>query len=534
MGPRGLGALEALAACRQGHAEPLAVDIFDTCTTPGAGPNFDPAETPLCLLNIPHRDLSIRPPHRSRVGGFADWLDRSPDPDAFPPRAEIGRYLADRYDELAGLGPLDLRLLETRADRVDPDGAQWVIHAGGKRHGPYDEVLLTPGQPPVKPDPQLAEWQDHDAGALAGAYPARDLVETARGWTGRTVAIRGLGLSTFDVLRALTSGQGGRFDEGRYHPSGREPARILPFSLDGKPPYPKPATKEIDARFDATDEETERFHDAIATAVRADPDTARAAMTAALVPAIRRVAEDMGIADPDPETWIETEWRSPGDQEIGTTREVLDAGIAMASGERAPTCGYILGQLWRKWQDPFRVEVNPADAPSETAATLNAFDEGLKRYSYGPPVGAARELRALADVGIVDLSFAANPEVTTTDGGWTLRCDESEASASAMVDAVLPSPDLDTVDAPIFRDLAKTGRISAVAPGLAARTDADGTLIDAAGRPQRGLALLGRMALGSVMAVDSLHDCFGASSHRWAEAAAKRLDHAPATPALQP
>jgi len=38
-----------------------------------------------------------------------------------------------------------------------------------------------------------------------------------------------------------------------------------------------------------------------------------------------------------------------------------------------------------------------------------------------------------------------------------------------------------------------------------------------------GLCLLGRLALGSVVAADSLHDCFGEASHRWAEGVVDRL-----------
>lgn len=106
---------------------------------------------------------------------------------------------------------------------------------------PYDEVLLTLGQPPAEPDAQWADWQEHAGrreAEVAQAYPAAKLRARAAAWQSKHVAIRGLGLSTYDVLRGLTLAQGGRFDAAGYHASGREPCRILPFSLNGQPPSP--------------------------------------------------------------------------------------------------------------------------------------------------------------------------------------------------------------------------------------------------------------------------------------------------------
>ena len=47
------------------------------------------------------------------------------------------------------------------------------------------------------------------------------------------------------------------------------------------------------------------------------------------------------------------------------------------------------------------------------------------------------------------------------------------------------------------------------------------------GTPIPHLCLLGRMSLGSVIAVDSLHDCFGEAAKRWAKGMAERLKQKP-------
>lgn len=203
---------------------------------PGAGPNFSPMESPLCLLNTPLRDIDIAPPEGARVGRFDLWLDSPADPDSYPARAEIGGYLQARFEDLRARGRLDIALHRRAITGLRREDAGWALRSDRGWHGPYAAVLIAPGQPAVECDAQWLQWQGHAArghGTVAQAYPARELVAAAAGWQGRTVAIRGMGLSAFDVLRALTVAQGGAFFDGQYLPSGREPARILPFSLDG-------------------------------------------------------------------------------------------------------------------------------------------------------------------------------------------------------------------------------------------------------------------------------------------------------------
>ena len=528
LGPRGLGALESLAALLQGQGAPLSVDVFDPFPAKGAGPNFDPQESATCLLNIPFRDIAIDGPAFSRCGGFGAWLGGRAAPDSFPPRADLGRYLEARLADLVDLGLLDMTFLAQSVDTIAKADGGWTLRAGGTSHGPYAEVLLTVGQPAVTPDEQLAAWQDHAAASTAvleQAYPARRLTAKAADWTGKGVAIRGLALSAFDILRVLTTGQGGRFAQGRYYPSGREPARILPFSLDGKPPYPKPATAALDAAFTPLPAETEAVAAAIAAAVQDTPAGAEQRINAALAPAALRIMRAHGAA-PAPRMiadWLQTEWSAPGQQEHGDAREILQNGIAIAAGLSPPTIGYTIGQLWRKWQNDLRAGYNSALPSPETARAILGFDEGLKRYSYGPPLTSSRELKALLDCGLVDLDLCADPEIAMTGSGWTLSKGARMADVSVMVDGVMPPPDLSRIYADPMAGLVASGKVVAHGAGLSARTAPDGCVMDEAGRPLPGLCLLGRLALGSVIAVDSLHDCFGRAGDRWAEGVLRRL-----------
>lgn len=528
-GPRGLGALEALAARLPEPAWPLSVDVFEPFEAPGAGPNFDPLESEVCRLNIPLRDIDIRAPDGIECNGFADWLgDSAQGPDDFPARATLGRYLEARLEALLKHPALSITHQPIRITGLRGDDGGWTLDAEGDWHGPYAEVLLALGQPEVEPDAQLADWQAHErrsSGELASAYPAQVLVDRAKDWAGRVVAIRGLALSAFDVIRVLTVAQGGRFAGEKYIPSGKEPVRILPFSLDGFPPYPKPETEDIDRAFEPKASEMDRFLENMSRAATGEPDEARRSIASALAPVVLRILREVG-GEADAAAinrWLETEWSTPGSQESVGPVEALHDGIAMAEGRLAPSIGYTVGQVWRKWQDTLRKGYNPVHTAPQTAETIVAFDESLKRYSYGPPVTSSRELRSLIEAGVVDLSLSTDPEIEPVDQGWTLRVDGREATAGIMIDGVLPSPDLSIVNTPLVTGLVSQGRLSTMAEGLGGRIDADGTLRGTEGQATPGVALLGRLALGSVIAVDSLHDCFGEASYRWAAGVVSRL-----------
>ena len=520
-GPRALGALESLVT-RMGRA--CRIDIFDPHPWPGAGPNFSPDQSRLCQLNLPLRlvDLGQSP---DSGPDLAQWLGEGAQSDRFPARAELGGYLVARMMRLSVRASIEIKPLGIRR-LMRQDGA-WLLDDGDMVHGPYHEILLAQGQPDTVPDPQIAAWRDHAAAHgldMLHAYPDHRLLRHAQNWAGKPVGIRGLGLSTLDAVKLLTLGMGGRIENGRYRRSGREPSQILPFSLDGRAPAPKPADAEQDARFDPHEAETEAFRAAIAQAMCEEPDTAlRTVCTAIEAPALRILRATGGDADPAAlSDWLSLEREKPGSQDDRDAVSALRTAIDEAHGRVPPSQGYVVGQLLRKWQNALRQGFNPTAAEAATAAAIVGFDEGLKRFSYGPPVEGATLLLTLIEDGIVDPRAAEDPKVQLTKTGWRLIEDDDSADVSAMVDAVLPSPDLSRVADDLMRDLIESGRVVAVDEGLGARIAPDGVVIDGDGTAQPGLCLLGRMAAGSVIAVDSIHDCFGAAADRWAEGVATR------------
>lgn len=516
-GPRALAALEALSRHRRPDQR-LAITLFAPDPYPGAGPNFAPGQSPLCLLNIPLRGIDLP---SSPVGfpAFRDWLaPEARDPEHFPSRAEFGAWTAARLAALLEALPeeVTVRVVARRVQTLRRLRSEWQV--SGQR---FDAVLLVPGQPATRPDDQLATWQRHarrgDA-QLCPAYPANELLAHSEGWRGQTIAIRGLGLATLDVIRLLTLGRGGRIDDGTYHPSGQEPRRILPFSRDGLPPWPKPETAALDAQFTPTKAEAAAFTAALNRAMAGTKTRSLPTLCEALIPPALRILRQ--CVGKDHETtvsdWLAAECKAPAGQEQRDGPSVLAEGLGMASGERPPDAGYVIGQIWRQLQPLFREGFNRFQPAGPQAASLIGFDEGLKRYSYGPPLLALRELQAVIAAGLVSLRVADDPDIGMVDEGWRLTDAGANIDAAVLIDAVLPAPRLATLRDPVFVALARAGYLCELPQTGGVRTDSMGKALDPTGQPVPGLSVLGRLAIGSVAAADSIHDCFGEGTDRWA------------------
>jgi len=128
----------------------------------------------------------------------------------------------------------------------------------------------------------------------------------------------------------------------------------------------------------------------------------------------------------------------------------------------------------------------------------------------------------MIECGQVSLRVAHDPDVKMTGEGWHLVDGDDQTHVSAMVDAVLPSPVLSNITDRLFVNLKTQAKICQTYQQSGARTLSDGQLVGGNGETQTGLSLLGRLALGSVIAVDSIHDCFGEASNRWADGVVAR------------
>ncbi|KQP49079.1 hypothetical protein ASF44_00090 [Pseudorhodoferax sp. Leaf274] len=162
------------------------------------------------------------------------------------PRAMLGEYLGWAYRRVVDMLPHHVTVDHHRQrviDLLSKGAAYEVCTLDGQARG-ADYVFLTTGHGRRNPTGQDRAFDrfvaDHfqrnpRLAYFASPYPIETLDAID---PGATVAIQGLGLTSHDVVSALTLGRGGRYiqDQGRlrYQPSGHEP-RMLLFSRKSLP-----------------------------------------------------------------------------------------------------------------------------------------------------------------------------------------------------------------------------------------------------------------------------------------------------------
>ncbi|MFE7414650.1 FAD/NAD(P)-binding protein [Streptomyces laurentii] len=270
-GPRGLSVLERLV-CRltaeydqaAGHGgpapRPVVVHLVDN-TEIGAGRVWRTDQDPWFTMNTVASQITMYSgdsdtgPARPGAGpSLHQWLtahtpagQEPAGPNDYATRAEYGRYLADVYRSIVRALPphaaLEAHVAGVTALSPRPDGT-WDLALDAAPHRlSAERVILATGHPRNEADTFDAAMESFAAGHrvhyLRGDSAADMPLDETTIPAGSTVAIRGLGLSFYDVMLSLTIGRGGEFkaaDDGTYAyiPSGREP-RIVAGSRSGLP-----------------------------------------------------------------------------------------------------------------------------------------------------------------------------------------------------------------------------------------------------------------------------------------------------------
>jgi hypothetical protein len=255
VGPRGLSVLERLVAVAHtidGAPEtPLVVDAIDS-HAPGAGRIWRPSQSGVLLMNTVVGQITIfgpdlADPRRSTGPAFLEWLRArgagSWGPDDYAPRRLYGEYLVDAMRRIVARAPswMSIRPIRDEVVGVSEARGRYLLAC---RKGPArsaDFVVLATGHPPSRPaEPRV----------FAGDSPADMALERIA--AGEAVAVRGLGLTFYDVVALLTEGRGGTFRRDRrgrlvYRASGEEP-QITAGSRSGLPFPARGANQKRGAR----------------------------------------------------------------------------------------------------------------------------------------------------------------------------------------------------------------------------------------------------------------------------------------------
>ncbi len=567
-GPRGLFALESifLALYNSPAGVRLRVTLFEPLEYPGAGWVWNPEQVETNWLNITERGLqSLQGRPEIRLGesiipsfpSYTEWLpkeDQNPPathPDQFPPRAKIGSYLNARFQTIAEalIGFELLEIIRETVLELNYVAPQFSATIEKQVITTIDEVVLTIGHQDTELSTQLKEWKEHitqtnTAILFTEAYPIEKIIE-ADITAASVVAFRGFGLAMIDQIRALTLENGGRFEyvnkqtkEVNFHPSAKHPKRFIPFSLDGLPMVPKPLNEAIDNYFKPNDEVLNAFAKAIHQGACGDHDTKHhyflmEAMADVVVP-IFQALDNKAIAHnlSNEELYFLTlNYLNNKSLEHDVllshqipVMEMMEQQVAMANDNQKFSLDYCIGQIWRHCQPTIYKEFSYPNLADDVVAAVIALDEASKRYSYGPPVESIQQLIALVKAGVLNLDFINDPEIRLIDSGWELTKDGENIKVDVMLNAVLDTPQLVTVDSAIIKNLLEDKIIEPQHTDLGIRTDGYGYVEVPDGKSFVPLAVMGRLSKGSVIGVDAILECFGPRITSWAERAIKMWD----------
>jgi len=565
-GPRGLSALESVygALAFQGNPKSLNTFLFEANELPGAGHVYDLEQLDTNWLNISERGLTL--PKREEIKcdnlvipsfpSYQKWacydLDMNSGivADKFPLRSTLGKYLNERYKSIATVLQDEGLLTVIRGEVIESNWKEGLFELVVKDGGTYhtNEVVLTLGHQSTYNDDQITNWLSYNhtktsVALITEPYPVKNFLKLDQLNSDIIVALRGFGLAMIDVMRALTTGLGGKFEmtndatqEMVYTRSGKEPNKIVPFSLDGLPMAPKPLNFEIDEWFFPTDVEKEVFKSEVSTIAQRGAVKDHQFLIDAITPIIFRVfkeLEDKAYAsDLNKSALYEIikSWLSDEKFEHdlivpknNPAEKTLKAFVGMAIGTKQVSLDFCIGHVWRHCQPTLYKAVSFSNLDDNVIASVVALDERLKRYSYGPPVGSLQQLLALIKAEVVTLDFVNNPEIKTTDQGWKLSMENKAVQVEMMINSVLDSPKLLDVNSLLVRNLLQDSLVEPVHGELGIDTYKNACVCLSADEDKIPLAVLGRLSKGTLIGVDAILECFGIRSDLWAEGLVNRI-----------
>jgi uncharacterized NAD(P)/FAD-binding protein YdhS len=266
LGPRGISVFDRIIAYARNdvRATPIELYLFDSKEFGPGCHTTDQADhllvnTVACQMTQ-FSDDTVRGAGPLLYGpSFSDWLiskngsgKAEIDRNGYYSRALFGDYLRWGFEYLKKLAPPHMTIFLHNYAGVDDlawQGDRWHVSYDGCVY-PADFVYLTTGHArKVLSDAERALVQKVEAARIRNPrlqlvlepYPIRNATSSVTACD--TIAIEGMGLTSFDLISQLTAGRGGRFEPCgkmepagrlRYKPCGQEP-KILLYSRSGLP-----------------------------------------------------------------------------------------------------------------------------------------------------------------------------------------------------------------------------------------------------------------------------------------------------------
>ncbi|SMG02238.1 FAD/NAD(P)-binding protein [Burkholderia singularis] len=569
LGPRGLVVLERLVwAARQRPHRSVTAVIFEP-GVPGVGVH-SPDQPDYLMLNTIAGQLSIFADFGAAGGRlerlgptFHEWcvtrdVRMREDRDAhcaerraseldYLPRRRLGQYLAWSFEHLCTLAPPNLRIVLHRQKVIDivalDDASGLTLHGADGERCKVAHAFVTIGHTGRKRKSGDA-FIDVIPGPVGCTATQTLLADVS---AGERIAIAGLGLTSADLISALTLGRGGRFvrcaDNGlRYVRSGREP-RMLVYSRSGLPFFSRPDTTLTRERHKPVfltaervamlrrragsldfvrdvlpimkDEMRAAFY--LTAAMLAEPASVvalRGQMTGAQGQAsIERIfsacASRFGPFDPDTLLRLSVPACGTGQRYPEWLLSFLKDDIAESRKGLAASPRKAALEVWRDLRDALRDLANYGGFSAQSHALFyGPYSALINRMVAGPQKERHEDLVALIDAGIVEIFPGVNPDVRRDErtGSYTIASRDAAAAdirprvVSRVLAARVDSSGVHESGSALLASLHVKGIVTPVQPAMGldgVRTDSDGHPIGIAGEVASNLWIFGPCVEGA-------------------------------------
>lgn len=562
MGPRGLYALEQLLLQLSLINKQVHILVFEACNESGSGRIWHSSQPDSNWINTPEyalAKLKERPQLKynetiiEAFPSYHQWCQFSQNenrPNTFPPRNKLGNYLSQRYQSLyKHLENSDtFKSINAKVKHITPEGKQLKITTNNAEFV-CDDVLLTVGHQKTELAEDLKQWKIHSKSnnhltVFEDTYPISQL-KSIKNKTNFTIGIRGFGLAMIDVMRYLVINNYGNFKvidhatlETIYYKVKAQHLKLVPFSLYGLPLVPKPLNKAINNWYKPTNEELNRFKFEIESVTKSSKDVRSISfLTQPFAKIAARIFMDLNtkaVHHTFNESEIETVILSLinditykhellQDETIATYK-LIQNYIEMALGKSPVSLDYCLGQVWRHCQPTLYNAFSHAKVDLEIIKAVVILNERSKRYSYGPPIESMQQILALIDSEVLTLDFVKKPEIKPTDQGFLIINEQHKTElCSVMINSVLDQPKLLKTKTTLIKQLLKDELIETIHPKFGIDTFSNAYVKSPQNKPDLPIAVLGRMAKGRLIGVDSISECFGPRTEDWAKSYVAKL-----------
>lgn len=551
IGPKGLFALERLLdyAHRSGSCARLEIDLFEPHPIPGAGPVYDPNQPGYLRLNFAADRLDLWWPHSRAVPvreqlSFDAWRQglngQVTEGERYPPRAQVGRYLADGFVRLLRHAPpwATIKVRATAVSHATKPGITWEVDTDAGATHEYDEVLVAVGHAAGSGQWFSGHAWEHEAPLIPVVFPVTRWLSLDALAPRGNVAVRGFALTFLDAALALTEGRGGTFEAGFrsgelcYRSSPDDVGSLLPFSRSGRPVLPKPEP-ELAMSVPALE--------LIAASGRAEllalpvgyELEASAIPTLAETAAASLLAANGRLPEGEPLYRVS---KAAGDWLLAAAAGLLppvgrrptaeiERALAVGAGRHRPNLQWALGHTWRSLYPTVVARLGGRGLADASWPAFRRLAAEMERISFGPPPINAAKLLALVAAGRVDLAHVRGGQIVTRNHATVIRSAAGECPVDAVVNAVLPEPGALGGSDGLPEQLVAGGYARILGGRRGLEVAADGGCIGPDGNRTQGLSAIGRPTEDSVIGNDTLSRTLHPQVDLWARRVVGRSLH---------